>query len=145
MNRIYHPYWKWECYKNGMWRKETKQYELNNFESIIEFTGNYKLYGSAMFKVINLWVYSCENFLSNESINKLAYIGHIACCYEKKYPEYLVRKAWGLLTNEQRYLANNEAEKAYKTWKHKKELEIISKVGNQGATKMEYQMKLQLK
>ena len=37
MERIYHPYWLWECYNNGMWRKETKQYELSKLDEIIDF------------------------------------------------------------------------------------------------------------
>ena len=34
VKQIYHPYWKWEDYLNGMWRKETKEYEEINFEAI---------------------------------------------------------------------------------------------------------------
>jgi hypothetical protein len=28
MKQIYHPYWKWEDYKAGMWRKLTKDEEM---------------------------------------------------------------------------------------------------------------------
>lgn len=123
MKQIYHPYYKWECFKNGMWRKESKQYEQNMIQEIIDFTGNHILYGDAMFQVIRSWKYSMENFLTNKSINRRAYVGHAACCYEKKYPEYLVREAWGTLTNNQRSLANQRADAAILHWEnhiHKK-------------------------
>lgn len=123
MKQIYHPYYKWECYKNGMWRSETREYQELHINEIIEFTGDYILYGQAMFEVINKWKYSCENFLTNKNINRRAYIGHAACCFAKKYPEYLVREAWGRLTNLQRNLANNKADAAIYHWEnfvHKK-------------------------
>lgn len=144
MERIYHPYWKWECYKSGMWRKESKEYEQNLFDEIISFIGNHTAYGKSMLKAVKFWKYSCENFLTNVSINRLAYIGHAGCCIEKGYPEYLVRRAWKLLNENQRYLANKEAEKAVKIWIQQKELQDILRVGKKGVTKTEYQMKLQL-
>ena len=144
MERIYHPYWKWECYKSGMWRKESKEYELSVIDKIINFTGDHELYGESMLKAVRLWKYSCENFLTNLSINRLAYIGHAGCCIEKGYPEYLVRKAWKSLNENQRYLANKKAEKAIKIWKQQKESMDTLKAGKKDVTKMEYQTKLQL-
>lgn len=144
MKRIYHPYWLWECYKNGMWRKESKDYELKVFDSIVEFTGNHILYGQSMIKAVNSWEHSCDNFLTNLSINRLAYIGHAGCCIEKGYPEYLVRKAWKVLTDEQRSLANKQALKSISVWKQKKEYQAILRIGKTNVTKEEYQMKLQL-
>lgn len=144
IKRIYHPYWKWECYKNGMWRKETKEYELKNLDEIIKFTSDHLLYGKAMLKAVDLWKYSCDNFLSNVSLNRKAYIGHAGCCIERLYPEYLVRMAWGELTESQRLLANKEAEKAIKIWEQNKKLKTILKIGKKNVTIMEYQMKLQL-
>jgi hypothetical protein len=110
MKQIYHPYWKWECHKNGMWRKETKDYEHEQINLIIRFTGNHIDYGTAMIDMINNWKYSPENFITNMSINRRAYVGHAACCYAYKWPEYLVRSAWSMLTEEQRFLANNQAD-----------------------------------
>jgi hypothetical protein len=77
-----------------MWRKETKQYELDNFSNIVAFTGNYIEYGKAMKLVTENWHYSCEHNLSNLSINRKAWLGHAACCFQHGYPEYLVRQAW---------------------------------------------------
>jgi len=145
MQQIYHPYWEWECYKNGMWRKETKEYEKENLGITIEFTGDYNLYGKAMIKAVNQWHKSCDNFLSNTSINRRAYIGHAACCIELGLPEYLVRQAWWMLTERKRILADNEATKAIKIWEQKKRLENIYEYGNNGAILMEFPMNLHQK
>lgn len=114
MKQIFHPYWKWEEYKHGMWRIETKEYNVKNLPFAIEFTGNHLLYGKAMDRVVNEWKISCEHNLTDLSINRKAWIGHAACCIEKSFPEYLVREAWGYLTERQQYLANLEAERAIK-------------------------------
>jgi len=118
----------------GMWRKETKQYEELQLPNIISFTGNHFLYGAAMVKAVNNWYYSCEHFLSNLSINRKAYIGHCACCIEHSYPEYLVRKAWWMLSEQQRILADNEALKAISLWEQKKKSENIFQHGRKDVT-----------
>jgi len=142
MIQIFHPYIVWEDWLNGMWRKESKQYEADKLQEIIEFTGNHILYGSAMVRVINEWPISCENNLSNLSLNRKAWLGHAACCIEKSYPEYLVRQAWQLLTEEQRILANKEAHKTIKLWEQKQKLNPISRSGKKDAIQLEFQMKL---
>lgn len=114
--QIFHPYWKWECYQNGMWRKETKDYEEKELPKIIEFTGCNKNYGSAMMEVIKKWRYTIEHNLTDNSINKRAFIGHSACCFKFGWPEYLVRAAWNTLNDRQQYLANKQADKAIESF-----------------------------
>jgi hypothetical protein len=119
MNQIYHPYWQWEDYKAGMWRKISKEEELSILPEIIKFTGNYEDYGAAMFEVINHWKYSCEHNLSDMSMNRRAWLGHAACCFKHGYPEYLVREAWNQLSVKQQSLANKMADEAIKAWELK--------------------------
>jgi len=141
MKRIYHRWEFWEDYKAGMWRKETKEYELKNFANIISFTGNYIEYGNAMKLVTENWKYSCEHNLSNISINRKAWLGHAACCFAHGYPEYLVRQAWWELTNEQRFLADNEAIKTIRLWEQKKKSEDTFWNGKADVTMKGYQMR----
>lgn len=119
MKQIYHQYNKWEDYKNGMWRKLSKEEDAELLPKIIEFTGDHKLYGAAMIDVINNWKYACEHNLSDLNINRRAWIGHAACCYRHKWPEYLVREAWNKLTIKQQSLANKAADEAIKQWELK--------------------------
>jgi hypothetical protein len=103
-----------------MWRKVPKEQEPHLLKIAIEFTGNHTEYGKAMLEVAKKWRYSCENFLSNKSINRKAWLGHAACSFKHNLPEYIVREAWGKLTDIQRYLANLEAEKTIIHWETNK-------------------------
>ncbi len=102
MKRIYVPWYKWECYANGMWRTVTKNEEQELLLEAIKFTGNHILYGNAMLDVILEWPNSMLHFLSNPSINKRAYLGHCAACLAIGSPEYITRLAWKELTDKQR-------------------------------------------
>ena len=116
MMRVYHDYRRWEDYKNGMWRHVSKK-EMNELLPIaIEFTGNHIKYGAAMIRVVKKWKYSCEHNLTDQSTNKRAWIGHAACSLELNLPEVVVRSAWGLLTDNQRFLANAQADRAINEW-----------------------------
>ena len=55
--------------------------------------------------------------MTSEATNHLAWIGHAACSLATGCPEYITRFAWGTLTQEQRDLANSEAENALSLWK----------------------------
>jgi hypothetical protein len=56
--------------------------------------------------------------LTDLSINRKAWIGHAACAMAMKIPEDVIREAWGHLTDEQRRLANAQADDAIATWEH---------------------------
>jgi hypothetical protein len=116
MKRVYHPYTEWEEIKYNMWGTvEDKKLWL---KKAIEFTGDYKLYGRWMMKVIDNWPISCENALTDNSINRRAWIGHAAVAYAIQCPENIVREAWSKLTDEQQLLANKKADRAIKVWEY---------------------------
>jgi hypothetical protein len=115
IKQVWIPYHLWEDYINGMWRKvENKDHFLS---LAVKFTGNHVLYGQAMREVIFAWPKTMINSLTNPSLNHLAFVGHCACCFKHNFPESIVRQAWGLLSDEQRFLADREAEKAVNHWK----------------------------
>ena len=120
MKRKYHPYLKWEDFQFGMWRKiKDKKEEEFFLKQAVDLTGDNKKYGEFMLLVAKEWKYSCEHNLTDPTLNKLAFIGHAACCLATGCPEYITRKAWWILSKEQRDLANNEAENAIKFWLNK--------------------------
>jgi hypothetical protein len=125
MKRIYHNYLKWEDYLNGMWRKVLPEEEEEMLHVAIEFTGDHSRYGSAMRRVIKEWPFTCEHNITDNSINKKAFIGHCAVCIELGIPEYITRQAWGFLNQEQQDLANLEAENTIKEWYQSKQLKLF--------------------
>ncbi len=112
MKKIWHPYYEWEDYKNGMWESVFGKDRMRLLKKAIEFTGDAKLYGSFMKRVIIEWPIACEHHLSGDSGNKKAWVGHAATCLAIKCPEDITRSAWGYLTKQQQDEANQEAQNA---------------------------------
>ena len=116
IEQVYIPYWDWEDWKCGMWEKVNIDEEKQMLERAIKFTGNHQLYGKAMREVVLEWPKTMLNSLTNVSINRRAFLGHCAVCYKINIPEYIVRAAWKRLTEKQRVLADNEAQKTINEW-----------------------------
>ncbi len=127
--RVYHPCHAWEEIKHGMWLDVDNKAE--HLRKAIAFTGNHKLYGSYMMRVIVEWPISCENALTDSSLNQRAWIGHAACALAIGCPEDITREAWGHLTDEQRFLANKEADGAIRAWRYaySKDREVCEYMG----------------
>jgi hypothetical protein len=124
MKRKYIRHELWEEIKHNMWGDVSDHKAM--LEKAIEFTGNANLYGEYMIKVVDGWPNSCTNALTDDSLNKRAWIGHAACALALGCPEDITRKAWGLLTDEQRFLANKKADRAIAIWRKKYEQEDSS-------------------
>lgn len=125
IDRVYIPYWMWEDWINGMWRKVENEGEL--LLQAVEFTGDHIRYGNAMKEVIIAWPNTMLNSLTNASINRRAFLGHCAVCYKIGIPEYIVRQAWKLLTNDQRVLADEVAQETINEWLNEKRNKQVHK------------------
>ena len=72
-------------------------------------------------KTINLifenWVKSCEHFLTNENINRIAWIGQSSACYHCKVSS-IYKSGFYLLTDEEQAKANQTALTALIKWLH---------------------------
>lgn len=147
MRQSYRPYWTWEDWLNGMWNKLPINQEEKMLIKALDFTSDHVKYGLAMSEVIEKWTNTMLNSLSNRSINRRAFLGHCAVSYKIQCPEYITRRAWKLLTNEQRELADLEAEKRIKEWEktYINALMTMSENGKKDVTRTVFQMSLQLK
>lgn len=114
LKRVWIPVEQWEEVSFNMWGevKNRKRY----IERAVTFTGNHRLYGRYMIRVTTEWPNSCLNALTDNNLNKKAWIGHAACALALRCPEDITRQAWGLLSNEQRILANKQADRAIQAW-----------------------------
>jgi hypothetical protein len=84
----------------------------------IALTGDHELYGHFMRRVVREWPVSCENALTDQALNKKAWLGHAACALALRVPEDVVREAWSHLTDEQQFLANGQAARAIQEWEN---------------------------
>lgn len=112
--RVYHDFREWEETAHNMWGDRSEMDDPLAWA--IEFTGDAELYGSYMMRVIREWPISCENALTDYNINRKAWVGHAACALAARCPQHIVRQAWGLLSEQQRTMANAYAAQAIEAW-----------------------------
>lgn len=115
IKQVFVPYWEWEDWINGMWSKGNE----DHLQAVIEFTGDHVKYGEAMGEVIQAWPRTMLNSLTNTSINRRAFLGHCAVCFKFGIAESITRKAWFMLTDQQRFDADKIAEIHIKNYERK--------------------------
>jgi hypothetical protein len=107
--RILHTYEKWECYPAGFYenlppagmsKEDCEQQYCAMLKDIPTFE-------SALYRVISEWPNSCEHYLTNDRMNRIAWLGQASLCIEYHIPS-IFRGGFNLLT-EQEQLAANEA------------------------------------
>lgn len=117
IKQVWHDVRHWEEVAHNMWGESANR--RADLETAIGFTADHKLYGLYMRRVCKEWPISCENALTDPHLNQRAWVGHAAVALAHRIPEDVTREAWGYLTDEQKFLANKEAERAIQTWKER--------------------------
>lgn len=108
-SRIFHTWDKWECYKAGFYENTLDGMTNDECEKeFIRVLSNQDLFSSTLNKVINEWVNSCEHYLTNKSMNRIAWLGQAAVCFETGVPSRY-SSAWSRMSDEDRLNANNTA------------------------------------
>ena len=117
MERIYHPYTRWEDYKAGFYDNCSGEEKSNLIQKGIEMFNSEKLTKENMLRVVNEWIFSCEHNLSNPAVNKIAYIGQGACCVYAGIPSTVTMELWNKLDKKTQERANLIALKTIEKWK----------------------------
>jgi len=117
LKRIFHPYERWECYPAGFFdEKPTSEIGKDEAETAYrDFLADDDKFFEAGLKVVSEWKYSCEHNLSNECMNRIAWIGQASACYAIGLPSKY-RTGFNLLNDEQKNKANSIALKVLNTW-----------------------------
>ena len=108
-NRVFHTYDKWECFEAGFYA--TKVEGMNKEECQTRFRDFFKnlpLFEQNLDFIITNWKYSCEHYLSNPAMNRIAWLGQAAVCLSEGIPSSF-RSGWSLLTEQEQDAANNLA------------------------------------
>jgi hypothetical protein len=69
----------------------------------------------ALGHVISEWINSCEHYLTNNSMNRIAWLGQASLCYAKQIPSTF-RGGFHLLSSEQQLRANQIALEYLNKW-----------------------------
>jgi len=75
--------------------------------------------------VINNWIHSCEHYLTNKAMNRIAWLGQAAMCYSTGVPSKFCA-GFNLLSQQQQDRANEIALEALNTWMAKYGRESVS-------------------
>lgn len=89
MERIYHTWDKWECYPAGFYESKPPNRQLSEEDCrnmYAEFLRDDLRFQNALIGVLNDWPNSCEHYLSNERMNRIAWLGQAAMCYATGVP-----------------------------------------------------------
>lgn len=107
--RIFHTWDKWECYKAGFYENSVdgKSHEEceSEFKKLICDSDSF---ANALNGVITDWKNSCEHYLTNKSMNRIAWLGQASVCYAKGIPSRY-SGAWFSIPNNKQDEANNLA------------------------------------
>lgn len=104
--RIFHTYENWECHKAGFYNN-TKEgmTKAECEEAYRKFLSDIPRFGATLEKVITEWKFSCEHYLTNAAMNRIAWLGQAAACYDMGIPSSY-RGGFFLLTEKEQEAAN---------------------------------------
>ena len=118
MKRIYHTWEKWECYPAGFYettaptRLATPKAAEHAYATFLRDTPRFE---AALERVVTEWRFSCEHYLSNENMNRIAWLGQASACIAEGLPACF-RAGFHRLTAEEQALANAVALRWLNVW-----------------------------
>ncbi len=118
--RRYHPWWNWECnaagfYSRYMMRDGVKVPHDDVLERYGLFLADLDRFRLAGERVLREWRCSCEQFLLNESINRVAWIGQSSACLAEGIPSRY-KSGFYTMSLPQQSLANDLAGALLREW-----------------------------
>lgn len=108
MERIYHVWSEWECYPAGLYENNPPAEGMTAEEcrdAYAEFLRDLDRFRAGLEGVLKEWPNSVEHYLTNERMNRIAWLGQAAMCYETRVPRQF-RGGFMRLTTEEQDAAN---------------------------------------
>lgn len=116
MKRIHHPWDKWECYPAGFHNNTADRLtDAQALKAYADFLRDIPRFEAALTRVLAEWPNSCEHNLSNESMNRIAWLGQAAMCIDTGVPN-CYRAGFFKLTADEQLAANRTAFAALNRW-----------------------------
>jgi hypothetical protein len=117
MKRIFHTWEKWECYPAGFYEDHPPGNMSNEEgeEKYREFLSNLPEFEVALEGVIREWKHSCEHYLSNPNMNRIAWLGQAAMAYACHIPS-CCRGGYNRLTDVEKTAADALALRFLNKW-----------------------------
>lgn len=117
MKRIYHTWEKWECYPAGFYNDDPPRgmTAQEATESYMYFLRDLPRFERSLQRVLDEWPRSCEHYLSNESMNRIAWLGQASMCIDAGVPACF-RGGFNLLSKDEQAAADAMALKYLNKW-----------------------------
>jgi len=108
-NRVFHTYDKWECYKYNFYGTTKEGMSKSECEAAYkEFFQDLNLFEHNLNIVISEWEKSCEHYLTNPSMNRIAWLGQASVARDSLIPSKFC-SGYNLLTESEQIKANELA------------------------------------
>jgi ParB-like chromosome segregation protein Spo0J len=118
-DRIFHTFDKWECHKAGFYASKFDGMTADQCErEYAEYLSNEERFREGLNGVVSEWINSCEHYLTNKAMNRIAWLGQAAMCYSSGIPSKYCA-GFNLLSPEQQDKANLIALDALNYWMQK--------------------------
>ncbi len=117
MTRIYHTWEKWECFPAGLYEPQPpdKLTAREANDKYASFLRDIPLFERELRRLLAEWPQSCEHYLSNEKMNRIAWLGQAAVCIHCRIPQGF-RGGFNLLSKEEQRAANEAALRWLNIW-----------------------------
>jgi len=127
LDRIYHPWDKWECHRAGMHQSTPlKGMDKEECEELYRgFLADTLLFSQILRKVTTEWLYSCEHNLTNITLNRIAWLGQASVCYHIGVPSCF-RGGFNKLSDVQQASANLTAVCSLNEWLRSNDYEQVT-------------------
>ena len=115
--RIFHEWQDWECFPAGFYGdKPPKGMTVDDCEQeYAKFLGDLPRFEAALQKVITQWKNSCEHYLTNEKMNRIAWLGQSSMCLETGVSSRFCG-GYNLLDKSQKEAADRKAHEYLNKW-----------------------------
>jgi len=117
MDRIFHTWDKWECFPAGFYETNPPGDMTRDEaeEAYRQFLSNIPLFQSVLSRVVTEWGNSCEHYLTNERMNRIAWLGQASLAYHLHIPANCCG-GYHRLTEDQQLAADTAALEALNQW-----------------------------
>lgn len=114
--RVFHTHDKWECYKAGFYGNSISgKTDTECQQEYADFLSSDDAFREALEGVLAEWHYSCEHYLTNKAMNRIAWLGQASACYALGLPSKYC-SGFNLLSGEDQHKANLIALEALNKW-----------------------------
>lgn len=115
--RILHTWDKWECYRHGFYADKCPDglTQEQGEERYRQFLADCEQFGAALSVVCAEWKHSCEHYLTNDRMNRVAWLGQASVAQALGIPS-MCRGGYHALSDSQKYAADQLALKHLNEW-----------------------------